>query len=132
MARAFSWSDWSLRDLGYKMVLSPETWGQSPLWKSTLLSDYSILGVLGSLQPGKSSVDSLPSLCPKWHGDAADRNKLQMLVGWVSFVLVPVSTGHSHLFWNRCCIALTSDPKILGVLGYLRRGESSWDCGTLR
>jgi hypothetical protein len=29
--------DWSLRDLGYKMVLSPESWGQSPLWRLTLL-----------------------------------------------------------------------------------------------
>ena len=28
--------DWSLRDLGYKMALSPESWGQSSPWRLTL------------------------------------------------------------------------------------------------
>ena len=53
--------DWSLRDPGYKMVLSPESQGQSPLWRPTLLSDPKILGVLGHLQHGESSGDLGPS-----------------------------------------------------------------------
>ena len=44
-----------LRDPGYKMKLSPETWGQSPM---SLLSDTKILGVLGRLQHGESFGDS--------------------------------------------------------------------------
>jgi hypothetical protein len=32
-----SCSDWSLRDPGYQMALSPETWGHSPLYRPTLL-----------------------------------------------------------------------------------------------
>lgn len=39
------------------MGLSPEFWGQSPLWRPTLLSDPKILGVLGHLWCGKSSGD---------------------------------------------------------------------------
>ena len=54
-AHAVSCVDWSLSDLGYKMVLSPESQGQSPLWKPTLLSDPKILGVLGCLMHGESS-----------------------------------------------------------------------------
>jgi hypothetical protein len=41
--------DWSLKDLGYKMVLSPESHGQSPLWSLTLLSNPKILGRVGHL-----------------------------------------------------------------------------------
>ena len=52
-----SCTDWSLRDLGYKMALSLESWGQSPLWRPTLLSDPKILGVLGHLWSGESSGD---------------------------------------------------------------------------
>ena len=36
----------------------------------------------------------------------------------------------SRLFWNRCCIPLTSDPRFLGELGCLLHEESSgetWD-----
>ena len=43
----------------------------------------------------------------------------------------PAHTGPSWLFWNRCCVPLTSDPKILGVLGCLWHGESSGDPGTI-
>ena len=28
----------------------------------------------------------------------------------------PAHTGPSWLFWNRCCVRLTSDPQILGML----------------
>jgi hypothetical protein len=35
-----SWLDWSLRDLVYKMALSPESRGQSPLWRLTLLRSW--------------------------------------------------------------------------------------------
>jgi hypothetical protein len=56
-AHVLSCMDWSLRDPGYKMALSPESRGQSPLWRPTLLSDPKILGVLGRLQCGESSGD---------------------------------------------------------------------------
>ena len=46
---------WSLRGAGYKMALSPESRGQCPLWRLTLLSDPKILGVLGLLWLGESS-----------------------------------------------------------------------------
>ena len=55
----------------------------------------------------------------------------QQLVGWVSCVPVPAGTDPFQLVWNRCCVLLTSDPKILGVLGCLRGGESSGDHGTV-
>jgi hypothetical protein len=57
VALALSCVDWSLRDLEYKMELSPESWGQSPLWRPSLLSDPKILGVLGHLWHGESSWD---------------------------------------------------------------------------
>ena len=57
VASVLSCVDWSLRDLGYKMLLSPESWGQSPLWKSTLLRDPKFLGLLGHLLCGESSGD---------------------------------------------------------------------------
>jgi hypothetical protein len=60
-----------------------------------------------------------------------DQNQPQSLVGWVSCVPVPAGPSPSGLFWNRCCIPLTSDPKILGVLGYLLLGEPSGDLGTV-
>ena len=41
-----------------------------------------------------------------------------------SCVPAPVGSRHSQLCWNRCCIPLTSDPKILGMLGCLGNGES--------
>jgi hypothetical protein len=49
--------DWSLKDPGYKMELSPELLGQSSLWRQTLLSDPKILSVLGHLRLGESSGD---------------------------------------------------------------------------
>ena len=39
------------------MVLSPESQGQSPPWRLTLLSDPKILGVLGHLHHGEFSGD---------------------------------------------------------------------------
>ena len=43
-----------------------------------------------------------------------------------AFVLCPCSCLHKALWvlWNRCCVPLTSDLKILGVLGCLQSGES--------
>ena len=34
-----------------------------------------------------------------------------------SCALASAVTGPSQLVWNRCCVPLTSDPKILGMLG---------------
>jgi hypothetical protein len=55
--RVLSCEDWSLKDLEYKMGLSPESQSQSPLWRPTLLSDPMILGVLGCLRCGESFGD---------------------------------------------------------------------------
>ena len=34
-----------------------------------------------------------------------------------SCVLAPAVTGPLRLFWDRCCVPFTSDPKILGMPG---------------
>ena len=60
-----------------------------------------------------------------WPGVDANWKEPQLLVGQVSCVPVLAGTSPSQLFWNRCCVPLTSDPKILGVLGHLWGGESS-------
>jgi hypothetical protein len=73
VAHVLSCSDWSLRDLGYKMVLSTEPWGQGPFWSLAFLSDPKILGVLGCLWHREFSGTVGPSteLAPKmergWH-----------------------------------------------------------------
>ena len=41
-----------------------------------------------------------------------------------SCALASAVTDPSRLVWNRCCVPLTSDPKILGMLGCLGNGES--------
>lgn len=46
----------------------------------------------------------------------------------------PVGPYPSQLFWNRFCVSVTSDPKILSVLGYLGvgwGGETSGNNGTI-
>ena len=117
-------SDWSLRDPGYKMALSPESRDQSPLSRPTLLRDPKILGVLGHLLCGESSGDH-----ETVHQAHAQNDPGLMPTGKnprPGFLCpVPACTGQSHLFWNRCYIPLTSDPKILGVQGCLQHGESS-------
>ena len=67
-----------------------------------------------------------------WKGAGTHPNKPKQLFGPVSCVPVPAGTGPSWLFCSRCCIPLTSDPKILGVLGCLQCGESSGDLGNFR
>ena len=57
VAHVLSIVDWSLSFPGYKMALSPESQGQSPLWRPTLFSDPKIMGVLGCLWHGESSGD---------------------------------------------------------------------------
>jgi hypothetical protein len=57
-AHLLSCMDCSPRDLGYKMVLSPESWVQRPLRRPTLLSDLKIMGVLGHLRHGESPGDN--------------------------------------------------------------------------
>ena len=68
------------------------------------------------------------SLSPKWSGAGAKWKEPHLLAGRVSCVLIPAGPSPSGLFWNRCCVPLTSDPKTLGVLGCLQHGESSGDC----
>ena len=90
--------DWSLRDPGYKMALSPHSWGQSPLWRPTLLSDPKILGVLGHLWCGESSGDCNQPLgsCPRCCWAGADR-KEPPTAGLVGF-LCPCSCWHKPLW----------------------------------
>jgi hypothetical protein len=54
------------------------------------------------------------------------------VTGQVGF-LFPISdgTGPSWLFWNWCCVPLTSDPEVLCVLGHLQSRESSGDHRTV-
>ena len=57
VAHVLFFEDWFLRDPGYKMELSPESLGQSPLWRPTLLRDPKILRMLGCLWHGEPSGD---------------------------------------------------------------------------
>uniref|UniRef100_A0A8C6HAR6 Uncharacterized protein n=1 Tax=Mus spicilegus TaxID=10103 RepID=A0A8C6HAR6_MUSSI len=52
-------------------------------------------------------------------------------LGGVPASLAPAGLSHYKLYWNRCCVLLTGDPKILGVLEHLGSGESSGDRGTV-
>jgi hypothetical protein len=67
------------------------------------------------------------SSCPRWPGSDADWKRLEPLIRGVSCIPAAV-TGLSRLVWNRCCVLLTSDPKILGMMPVVWR-ESSGDCG---
>ena len=60
------------------------------------------------------------------------RNLSCLLVRQGSCVPAPAGPRHSQLCWDRCCIPVTSEPKILGVLGHLGCGESSGHCGLVR
>ena len=65
------------------------------------------------------------------HEAGADWNKSQLLEGQGSFVTEPDGKRHSGILWKKSCIPITSDPKILGVLGHLLHIKSSGDIGTL-
>lgn len=65
------------------------------------------------------------------HEAGADWNKSQLLEGQGSFVTEPDGKRHSGILWKKSCIPITSDPKILGVLGGLLNGESSGDRETV-
>jgi hypothetical protein len=81
---------------------------------------------------GISSGDCGAVCCVQNQGiPALTRREPKSLVRQSSCVLASAVTGPSRLFWNRCCIPLTSDPKILGMLGCLRHRESSGDCGII-
>ena len=98
-----------------------------------LSSDPKVLGVLGSLRNGESSgaLDALGQVHTEDGGAGPDLNGSQPLVGRGSFAPVHVGTRPSGILWNRCCVPLTSDPKILGVLEHLQHGESFGNCGTV-
>jgi hypothetical protein len=70
-------------------------------------------------------------VCSKLRYTNTDQEEPELLVRQGSCVLSPAVTGLSQLIWNRCCVPLTSDPKILGMLVHLRCGESSGDLGTV-
>jgi hypothetical protein len=107
-ARVLSWVDWS-------------QWSQDPGCARVPVAWRVLWG----------PWDPLLSSCWRWWGAVTDQEKSQPLVGWNSFVPVPDGTRPSGILWNRCCVPLTSDPKILGVLGCLWCGESSGKLGTL-
>jgi hypothetical protein len=65
---------------------------------------------LGTLRP---SAEFVPKMAQGWHRQEQTPANGQ----WVSFVPVPADTRPSHIFGDRCFIPLTSDHKILGVLG---------------
>jgi hypothetical protein len=75
--------------------------------------------------------DPLPSLSPRWCKGGADGNEPQPLVS--GFLLSPflLAQDPPGFFWNRCCVPLTSDPKILGELECLQHRKSSGNNGTL-
>jgi hypothetical protein len=48
---------------------------------------------------------------------SADWKEPELLVRLSSCVCAPADLRHHWLCWNRCCVPLISDPKILGMLG---------------
>ena len=82
-------------------------------------------------QKGSCPTSSVLISQPRWCKAGSNRNKTQPLVVWVSFVPVTAGTSPLWMLWNRCRIPLTSEPKILGVLGNLWQGDSSDELGTL-
>jgi hypothetical protein len=82
-----------------------------------------ILGVLQRLKMVS------PLVCSKPRCNSTYQKEPEPLVRQGSLVLAPAVTGPSQLVWNRCCVPLTSDPKILYMLGHLQHGESSGDRG---
>ena len=67
-----------------------------------LSGDQEVLGVLGVLWCGESSgaLDALGRVHTEHGGASPDLNRSQPLVGWGSFVPVPVSTRPSLIFWS--------------------------------
>jgi hypothetical protein len=53
-----------------------------------------------------------PGSCRRWRGWHL-LNGFQPLVGWGSFVPVPVGTRPSTILWSCCCIPLTHDPEVI-------------------
>ena len=63
-------------------------------------------------------------VCSKPRYTSTNQKEPKLLIRQGSCSFAPAVTGLSRLFWDRCCIPLTSDPKILGMLGCLGNGES--------
>jgi hypothetical protein len=129
VAHMLSCVDWSLRDLGCKMALSPKSQGQSSLWRPTFQWSQELACARAPV--ACRILWGLLDYLPRWHRAGADLKKPQPLVRWFSCVPVPDGTGPSLLFWNRCCVPLTSDPMILGLIGCLWCRESSGNHGTI-
>jgi hypothetical protein len=94
-AQVLSYMDWSLRGIRYKIVFSPESWSQSPLWGPTLLSDSKILGVLRSLRYGKCPGD-LETVCwvhAEGGGAGSDQDEPQLLIRKFFCVPIPADTA---------------------------------------
>jgi hypothetical protein len=71
--------------------------------------------VLGVLQDVESSgaLDTPGQIQAEDDGAGPDLNGSQPLVRRGSFVSVPSETRPSVILWNRCCIPLTHDPKVI-------------------
>ena len=110
-----SFLDCSLRDPGYKIAFSPESWGQSPLLRPTFLSDPKILGMLGRLQHRESS-GGRGTFCRVGYGAGVNWKEPQPLVGRFPlsvFILAQATPG---------CFGTDGafhSPVILSVLGCL-------------
>ena len=117
------------------------SWRCQSSWQSNFLWDSEILVWPNSWDPG--ILRSWDPWCVRTPGSSissGDRGALiwvrnhqkepDPLIMWGSCVCAPAVPRHSQFCLHRCCVPLTSDPKILGVLGHLWGGESSGDCGT--
>ena len=51
--------------------------------------------------------------------DQSRRNPCHWYYGGGTMSLDPTGPIYSQCIWDRCCILLTSDPMILGMLGHL-------------
>ena len=120
------------RGLGQLYLLAEHEGSKGPLPRSTVASATHVLSYVD-----RSQWSQDPRCARVGPGHAQDGVGLQPPEGildssWQgSFFPVPAGTIPSRILWNRCCFPLTSDLKILDMLGHQWRGESSGVLGTL-
>jgi hypothetical protein len=129
VAHMLSCADWCLRDPGYKMVLSPESGDQSPLWRPTFLSDPKILGMLGRLQHRESS-GGRGTFCRVGYGAGVNWKEPQPLVGRFPLSVFILAQATPGCFGTDVAFHSPVIPKILGVLGRVQPGSPLGKHGT--
>jgi hypothetical protein len=116
---------------------------QLSLWSydAELLGVSEFLAVNLSLRPWDPGLIKLLGSWDPWNFELSVEFEIEVEQGqlewtWVTGLagfLVPAPAGPRkfQFFWNKCCVPLTSDPMVLGMLGHLGSRESSGGRGTV-